>query len=71
MNPFHLNGWEAILATLIVCATIFLCVASVSGATVQCTRLICEAVDRFNDTVKDVAKNIAGAITTIFSGKTK
>ena len=67
LNPFGLTGWEALLTTAIVCLTVFGCVASVCSATVQCTRLICAAVDRFNESVRDAIE----AVVAIFSGKAK
>lgn len=71
MNPFHLTGAEAILATLIVCLTVVWCVWLFTGTVTECTRTICNAVNNFNDAVQNVAKDISDAVVTIYSGKAK
>lgn len=64
MNPFGLNGIEAIIATAIVCLCVGGCVAASAWATVRTAETIC-------DCIRDVYTDITDTIVTIVSGKAK
>lgn len=64
MNPFGINGWEAMVTTAIVCGTVIAGIGIGGRITVQMTMRICEACEVFSNAVSD-------AIVAVFTGKTK